>query len=117
MLELDTSSVLFGYFAIGFMAVILLFLIDGPDEMWTKLMDADPNERPFAYTKTTSKERASRDDENFDAWLGVLISFFLWPIVLVMLIVRAAIWLLIYCARRLANGIRRIVGGRANGKE
>ena len=90
------------YFAAGFAVVVAEFAVVGPREMWAMLMDTDPNEPKFAFTKTTTPERARRDDDNFGAWIGVLTGFFAWPLLLAMGLVMGAVWLMLVSARKLA---------------
>lgn len=90
------------YFAVGFVVVVAEFALVGPREMWAKLIDSDPNEPKFAFTKTTTPERARRDDDHFGAWMAVLMGFFAWPLLLGFGAVMGAVWLMLFCAKKVA---------------
>ena len=90
------------YFGVGFIFLVVLFAVTGPRKMWYMLTDSDPHEQAFAFVKTTTPERARRDDDHFDAWLGVFFTLFLWPAILVIGFVAGVIWLLLYCAKQIA---------------
>jgi uncharacterized Tic20 family protein len=95
------------YFAIGFALVVLEFVIVGPHEMWRMLKDSDPNEPSFSLFKTTTQERARRDDDHFGAWLCVLSTLFAWPIVLIIGAVFGVVQLVIFLAMKIAILLRK----------
>ena len=90
------------YFGVGFIFLVVLFAVKGPRRMWFMLTDSDPDEQAFAFTKTTTPERARRDDDHFDAWLGVFFTLLAWPIMLAFGLGTGVIWLLLYCAKHIA---------------
>ena len=90
------------YFGVGFIFLVVLFAVNGPRRMWYMLTDSDPDEPAFAFSKTTTPERARRDDDHFDACLGVFFTLFLWPAILVSVLGIGVIWLLMYCAKQIA---------------
>lgn len=97
------------YFGIGFLFLVAAFIIVGPRNMWFMLLDRDPNEPSFSFVKTTSAERAARDDDNFGAWLTVFFTLCLWPAIVAVGSVMGVIWVLAWLARWIAEGIVKVV--------
>lgn len=95
------------YFAIGFALVVLEFVIVGPHEMWRMLKDSDPDEPSFSLFKTTTPERALRDDDNFGAWVCVLLTLFAWPMMLIVGAVFGLVHLAIFSAMKIAMLLRK----------
>ena len=91
------------YFGIGFLVLVVCFIIIGPSQMWFMLNDRDPNEPAFGLFKTTTAERRKRDDDHFGAWLCVFFSLFLWPAMLVVLAAMALVHGMVYSAKWIAE--------------
>ena len=99
------------YFAVGFAVVVAEFAIIGPSEMWAMLTDSDPNEPKFAFMKTTTPERARRDDDHLCAWFAVLAGFLAWPLLLATGLAMGAMWSMLFLARLLATLFATKKGG------
>ena len=99
---MNDTAIIATYFCIGFVLIIVEFAIVGPREMWAMLMDSDPNEPKFAFTKTTTPERARRDDDHFGAWSLVLSTFFIWPLLLGFGAIIGSFHLMLWLAKQIA---------------
>lgn len=95
------------YFGIGFVVLVAIFAIIGPKEAWEMLTYSDPDERPFAFTKTTTAEKARRDDDHFAMCLLVFFSLFLWPLFLAVAALYGIVLLVVWLAKGLATCITR----------
>lgn len=97
------------YFGIGFLFLVAAFIVVGPRNMWFMLLDRDPGEPSFSFIKTTSAERAERDDDHFGAWLTVFLTLFMWPAVVAVGSVMGVVWAIVWLARWISEGIVKAI--------
>jgi hypothetical protein len=87
----ETSAIMAAYLGIGFLFLIAVFLIRGPQQTWFDLTGANP------------------DEPQFLSWLGVFFPLFFWPLILVIGTIVGMVYGVVWLAMVISTLIERTI--------